>query len=153
MSLLIAPDTPYGKELWKWDHLVTETHPTDKSIRGMSNPSPYPMMLYKATQKNPWKFESETVADEREQRNLESRGFVAGGPQKAADAYDGDMLALATAAAHRNYEDRNMSERAREHSNTVEQASSRHLGEIPSERIPVHRRKRGPNKPKAPVPS
>lgn len=140
MSMLIAPDTPYGKELWKWDHLVTETHPTDPRFKGMSNPGLYPMMLYKATQKNPWKFENETVRDEHERRNLESRGFVSGGPQAAADAYDGAMQALATAAAHRNYEDRNMSERAKEHSDAVEQSSSRHLGEIPE--TPIKRRGR-----------
>lgn len=146
MSMLIAPDTPYGRELWRWDHTVGTTHPTDPKIKGMSNPGPYPAMLYKATQKNPWKFEHETVRDEHEQRNLESRGFIAGGPQAAADAYDQVMVDLATAAAHRNYEDRNMSERAKAHSDAVEQSSSRHLGEIPAE--PIKRRKRGPNKPK-----
>ena len=48
------------------------------------------------------------------------------------------------AAAHRNYEDRNMSDGARAHSNAVEQASSRHLGEIPE--TPIRRRRGRPTK-------
>ena len=144
MSVLIAPDTPYGKELWKWDHREDETHPSDPTIRGMRPASKreYPQMMYKATGKNPWTFDREIAADEREQRNMESRGFVAGGPGKAAEAFDGLVQAAALAAAHRNYEDRNMSPAALEHSSAVEQASSRHLGEIP--RTPVRRRGRTP---------
>lgn len=142
MSVLISPDTPYGKELWRWEHRVGETHPTDPSIKGMSNPGPYPARMYKAVEKNPWKFEAETAADEAAQRNLESRGFVAGGPQAAADAYDRLVQDAAMAAAHRNYEDRNVSERARAEINQAEQASSRHLGEIPAKPI----RRRGPGR-------
>ena len=139
MALLISPDTAYGKEMWKWDHHQGETHPSDPSIRGMRPQSfqPYPAQMYKATQKNPWKFETARVNDENEQRNWESRGFVAGGQQAAADAFDKSMSDLALAAAHRNYEDRNISEPARAEVNAAEQASATHLGEIP--RQPVKR--------------
>ena len=148
MAILIAPDTPYGKEIWKWEHREDETHPQDSTIRGMrpATPRMYPAMMYKATGKNPWTFDRELAADEREQRNLESRGFVAGGVGAAAEAYDGLVQAAALAAAHRNYEDRNMSEAARAHSNAVEQASSRHLGESPAEPIPAHRKRGRPAK-------
>ncbi len=150
MSVIVPPDSPYGRELWKWEHREDEVCPTDKTIRGMrpATPRAYPAMMYQATGKNPWAFEKEIANDEAEQRNLESRGFVAGGPGKAAEAFDRLVQDAAMAAAHRNYEDRNMGERAREHSNAVEQASSRHLGEIPATPIPTHRRTRGPNKPK-----
>lgn len=142
MAMLIAPDTPYGKELWKWEHHEGEAHPQDPTIRGMRPASPrmYPQMMYKATGKNPWTFDREIAADEREQRNMESRGFVAGGPGKAAEAFDRLVQDAAMAAAHRNYEDRNMSVAARAHSEAVEQASSRHLGEIPE--TPIRRRGR-----------
>ena len=141
MSMIVTPDTPYGKELWKWEHREDETCPQDSTIRGMrpSSPRMYPAMLYKATGKNPWTFDMEKAADEVKQRNMESRGFVAGGKGKAAEAFDGLVQSAALAAAHRNYEDRNMSESARAHSSAVEQASSRHLGEIPAAPI----RKRG----------
>lgn len=149
MSVLIAPDTPYGKELWKWEHTQGETHPSDPSIRGMrpATRQAYPAMLYKALQKNPWKLDSVTVKDEREQADMERQGYVGGGPQAAADAYDSHQQAMALAAAHRNYEDRNMSAAAKAESNAVEEASARHVGEIPRTPIPAHR-KRG-RKPKA----
>ena len=35
MSVLVVHDSPYGKEIWKWDHREDETHPQDPTIRGM----------------------------------------------------------------------------------------------------------------------
>src|SRR3990167_11532969 len=144
MGVLIPPDSPYGKEIWKWDHREDETCPTDPTLRGMrpATKREYPALMYKATGKNPWTFEKECVVDAVAQRNLESRGFVAGGLGKAAEAFDRLVQDAAMAAAHRNYEDRNMGERALEHSSAVEQASSRHLGEIPE--TPTRRRGRRP---------
>lgn len=97
-------------------------------------------MMYKALQKNPWKFESERAADEVAQRNLESRGFVAGGQGAAASAFDDIQQNNALLAAARNYEDRNMSEGAKAQSNAAEQASSTHLPVIPE--TPIKRRGR-----------
>ena len=144
MSVLVVHDSPYGKEIWKWDHREDETHPQDPTIRGMrpATKREYPALMYKATGKNPWTFDKDVAADEAAQRNMESRGFVAGGPGKAAEAFDRIVQDAAIAAAHRNYEDRNMSEAARAHSSAVEQASSRHLGEIPE--TPIRRRGRRP---------
>ena len=144
MAMFVAPDTPYGKELWKWDHRENETCPTDPTIRGMRPASrrEYPALMYRVTGKYPWTFEKEKAVDEAAQRNLESRGFVAGGMGNAAEAFDRLVQDAAMAAAHRNYEDRNMSEAARAHSSAVEQASSRHLGEIPE--TPIRRRGRRP---------
>lgn len=142
MGVLIAPETPYGKEMWKWEHHEGEAHPNDSSIRGKrpSHYKPYPAMLYRATQKNPWKFDEKLVADETAERLAIGQGFVSGGPQAAADAFDERQQELAMAAAHRNYEDRNISEKARAEVDAVEQSSSQHLGEIP--RTPVKRRGR-----------
>ena len=63
MSVLIAPETPYGKELWKFDHPRGMTHPSDPTVKGVSAPhfEPYPAMLYKVVSSNPWKFEGAIV--------------------------------------------------------------------------------------------
>lgn len=100
---------------------------------------PYPAMLYKAIQKNPWRFESYTAIDENDQRNMESRGFVAGGQGAAAEAFDANQADVAKIAAARNYEDRNMSAGAKSERDAAEQASSVHLGEIPA--TPIKPRK------------
>lgn len=142
MSMIIAPDTPYGKELWKWDHHEGETHPSDSTIRGMrpNGYRPFPAMCYRMTQKNPWLWESEIARDEPALRLLEQRGFVGGGLDAAAAAYDRQQQAFAVAAAERNFADRHLSEAARAESHAAEQASSRHLGEIPE--TPIRRRGR-----------
>lgn len=142
MSLLISPDTPYGKELWKWDHREDESHPSDSAIRGM-RPAvfrAYPAMLYRPLQKNPWQFEERVVGDEVAERLAVGQGFVAGGKASAAAAFDARQQDMALAAAHRNYEDRGISERARQEVDAVEQASSKHVGEIP--RTPIKKRGR-----------
>ena len=145
MSVLIAPETPYGKELWKFDHPRGMTHPSDPTVKGVSAPhfEPYPAMLYKVVSSNPWKFEGAIVKDEGEQRNFESRGFVAGGQGAAVDAYKAYKQEMAELAAARNYEDRNMSDNAKAERDAVEQASSSHLGEIPETAI-----RRGPGRPR-----
>jgi hypothetical protein len=142
MSVLIAPETPYGKELWKFEHHQGETHPTDSSIKGVrpTHFQPYPAMMYKAVQKNPWRFEEESAIDEVAQRNFESRGFVAGGQQAAADAYDAGMQDLAVMAAVRAAEDRKLSPAAQAEASAAEQASSKHLGEIKT--TPIKKRGR-----------
>lgn len=142
MAILISQDSEYGKEAWKWEHTTADRHPSDPSIRGMRPVSfqPYPAMLYRATKKNPWTFEEHVVGNEDEQRNMESRGFVAGGQQAAAEAYDRAQQQVAVAAAERNYTDRRMGEKALAERDAAEAGSSRHLGEIPE--TPVKRRGR-----------
>lgn len=143
MAMLVAPESPYGKALWPWEHHQGETHPTDPTIKGMrpTHFQPYPSMLYRVTQKNPWQWDAEIVTSEMEQRNLESRGFVAGGIEAACTAFDASMQELALMAASRNYTDRNVSEAARAEINEAEQASSRHLGEIPAKPRRKYQRK------------
>jgi len=145
MAILISSESEYGKELWKWEHTQAETMENHPEVRGMRPVGfqPYPAMMYKATQQNPWRFEQHVVNSELEQRNMESRGFYAGGQQVAADAFKASEQALAVAAAERNYQDRNMGEKARAESDRAEQASSVHLGEIP--RTPVKKRVRRTN--------
>src|SRR5262245_5489440 len=131
MPVLHDPNTNYAKELWKWENPRSLRHP-DTGERGMRPDSfePYPAMLYLITGKNPWRYESHTVHDEQEQRNLESRGYVAGGLQAACKEYDRRQQANAVAAAERNAQDRTMSESAKSERDLVEQSHSRHLPEI-----------------------
>lgn len=133
MGLLISPETPYGKELWKWDHRSDEEHPSDPAVRGMRPATfqPYPAMLYKATQKNPWVFEERTVPDDVAERLAVGQGFVPGGKGEAARVFDERQQGLAIAAAERNYVDRNMGAKAQAERDVIEQGSSTHLGEIP----------------------
>lgn len=92
---------------------------------------PYPAMLYKVTGKNPWRYESQIVHDEQEQRNMESRGFVAGGVSAACEEFERTQrVEPAIAAAERNAQDRHMSEKARAERDLVEQSHSRHIPEI-----------------------
>lgn len=149
MSMIVSPDSGYAKEMWKYEHYEDESRgsdktPNDPKVFGLRprGYKPYPAMMYRAVSKNPWKFESETVNSLDEQRNLESRGFVAGGQGAAAAEYDNASQKLAVEAAERNYRDRNMSENALAESSAAEQESSRHLGEIPE--TPIRRRGRKP---------
>ncbi len=137
MAILVPPETKFGVETWRWEHTTGETNPFDPSVKGMRPifPQPYPAMLYKVVQKNPWKFESHVVENETEQQNMESRGFIAGGQGAAVDQYERDQFTLAETAAARNYEDRNLSANAKAESQAAEEASSTHLGEIP--RTPI----------------
>ena len=133
MSVLRSSDGVYGKEAWKWEHHQGETHPSDPTIRGMRPREfqAYPAMLYRATQKNPWRFDQHLATDANDQATQEAQGFVAGGQQAAADRYDAMQQEIAVLAANRNWNDRNMSDKAKAEVNEAEQASSRHLAEIP----------------------
>jgi hypothetical protein len=140
--------------------MAHERHPSDNSVVGMrpSSPQPYPEMLYLVTGKNPWTFTTKVVTSDVEARLAEGQGFVSGGPARAADAYDARQQDLATAAAHRNHDDRGISAAARAEVDAAEQASSRHLGEIPAKpkpkRIRVRNRsKRTPVGPPAELPT
>jgi hypothetical protein len=151
MSIIIPAESHYGKELWKWEHHTGEVHPSDPTIRGMRPREfqPYPAMMVKVTQKNPWQFEEVIVHSEMEQRNLESRGFVSGGRGEAAKAFDAAQQELAVQAAHRNWDDRHAGEKARAEIERVEQASSKHLGEIPA--TPIKKRGRPAKKAETPI--
>lgn len=146
MGVIQNYEGPEGWERWKWEHTTAETHPSNPQIKGVRPefPQPYPAMLYKVTNRNPLKLESLEVKSEAEQRNMESRGFVAGGPLMAVEAYDGNLQSLAVAAAERNYSDRNMSEHAKAEAEAVDLQTIQHLGEIP--RTPIKKQRGRPKK-------
>ena len=146
MGLVITPDSAYGRELWKWEHHTGESVTVgNHTVSGMraNGYQPYPAMLYKVTEKNPWKWEERIAADEVEARNLQSRGFVAGGLQAACDAYEQDRQEVAVQAAARAYTDRNMSDKAKAEVEAAEQEHSGHMAEMPETPI-----KRSPGRPR-----
>jgi len=146
MAMLVAPETPYGKELWKWEHTDSETHPSDSTIRGMrpTHPQMYPAMLYRCTQKNPILFDRKEVADEVQERLACGQGFVAGGQLKALEAFEARQQSNAIGAAERNWMDRKMSAKAKEESNAFETAHSTHQPEIPRKPVRKYVKKQKP---------
>lgn len=146
MGLIITPDSAYGREQWRWEHSQAESITVgNHTVRGERavGYQPYPAMFYLVTQKNPWAYEQAIAHDEHEARNLQSRGFVAGGVQAACAAFDAEQQEHAVLAAARNWEDRNLSEKARAEVDAAEQASARHLPAIPETPI-----KRSPGRPR-----
>jgi hypothetical protein len=102
-------------------------------------------MLYKASRRpqggEPL-IEHFIVADQQEERNMLSRGWVRG-PDNAITVLEQQELGLATAAAERAYSDQRMSAKAREEAATADDATSAHLGEVPEQPI-----RRGPGRPR-----
>ena len=144
MAVVHAPESAIGKELWKWDHTTTETHPLDASIHGMRPTTfqPYPAMGYKVTERNPITYATAIAGSPREQSSLEDQGFVFGGRQRAVDRYDAQQREFAKLAANRAYTDRHMSEAAQAEAREADAATLEHLPVIPE--TPIKRRGRKP---------
>lgn len=159
MPIQYTPESAFAQEMVKWEAQYSPWGAPKKPFVYQE----YPMMMYKAGLVRPSGIvdlhnlpdpvgiaEREVADDETMRRNLESRGFVAGGPKAAVDAWKKDQAELAAIAAARNYEDRNRGEKAQAEIAAAEAASFGHIGEVP--RTPVKRRGRAPgskNKPKA----
>lgn len=131
--MMIPPETGFGIESWKWEHTTAESNPFKNDVKGMRpiHFQPYPARMYRPLQKNPWRFDAADAQSEADQRNLESMGYVAGGQGAAAAHFDQMQQEIATLAAARNYEDRNMSDKAKAEAAVVDEASSTHVAEIP----------------------
>jgi len=145
-----APETAYGKELWKWDHYEDEQNPIDPSIRGMRPRGyrPYPASMYRVVERNPLQMEFEIAESDVQRRNLEQRGFVHGGQLAALEAYDGQQKEFATLAANRAYNDRKMSPEAQAEAAAFDAEADGHQPEIPA--VPIKRRQGWPKgKPRA----
>ena len=138
MPVLITPEMPYSQERAKWEAQGGPWGSGEKPCVFKE----YPMAMYKITERNPIQQEFMLADDETGRRNLESRGFVAGGPAKALEVYDAEQRQLAQAAAERNYADRRMSPEAQAEAARYEAETDGHVAVIPE--IPV---KRGPGRP------
>lgn len=159
MGILHSPENAYSQEMCKWEAIHTAYGPPGKPFVHQD----YPMMMYKAGlvqhvgivdlmhPPDPVGITAREVADDEVmRRNLESRGFVAGGPKAAVDAWHQAQQAVAMAAAVRNADDLRISEKAHAEVLKAESESFGHLAAIPEK--PIKRRGRAPgskNKPKA----
>lgn len=166
MPMEWSEESGYIKELRKWEQ------------RGYDPAKhPFPRMLYKA-QQNPISNKYEvllkadvisadrtvvlldkeqfnascqlTVNDEAEFRRARDNGWRET-PQEAIDHHEALQNAIAEAAAHRAYEDRNMGEKAKDHIAKVEEKTgSQHVAEVPEQPIKHRGRPKGSkNKPKS----
>lgn len=110
-------------------------NPIDPTIRG-EQPSTfqaYPARLYRVTNRKPLTFDGETVGSEVEQRNLESRGFVAGGQGEALKAYDAEQRSIAKLAANRAHGEQRMSPEAQAEAQQYEADADGHVPVIPEQ--------------------
>lgn len=146
MPVFHAPETPYGKELWKWDHYEDESSPIDASVKGVRKRAfqPFPAMLYRVVERNPLKMEHEVAESSVQARLLEQRGFVTGGPAAALEAYDAQQREYAVLAANRAHGELRMSDKARAEAVAYESETLTHTPEIPAQ--PVKRRRGRPSK-------
>ena len=140
MSIVIAPETEYAKELRKWEAFPTAAGAPGKPWVFKE----YPQAMYKVTERNPVELEFQVADDETQKRNLESRGFVTGGPAKAVEAYDAAQKSFAEQAANRAYMERRMSPEAQAEAQAYEASVDGHVAEIPE--MPIRRKPGRPAK-------
>lgn len=137
MGMVITPESEYGKELAKWNKPYVYER--------------YPAMLYKAIRmdddgqivvRGTEKINRQcqlVVHNEAEQSKAMEAGWRTN-PVEAVEYLKSRDKQISTAAAHRNYEDRNMSEAARAEAEAYEGDSPEHVAEIPEK--PKKRRAR-----------
>jgi hypothetical protein len=128
MAIVITPESELGKEYAKWNKPYVF--------------QPFPQMLYRA-RKRPDGTVTLFDADGEYARNCykevhsedeRQREFEAGWcptPDDALKAFEAKEKAIADSAAHRAYEDRNMSEAAQAEVKAIEDTTAEHIAEVP----------------------
>lgn len=136
------PASRYAREMAKWEMGYSPYGPPGRP-RETVGFQEYPALFYKmkrsSTNGDFLVEDMVSAADEVAGRNLESRGYRCG-RVAAIEAVTEHEQELAVMAANRNYQDRNMSERAKAELAAAEAATSGHLAEVPATPI-VRRRK------------
>ena len=137
MPVMWSPDSEFAKERRRWETQHSEFGPPGRVFEQRE----WPLMVYRASRpstggKTPI-LEHYIVADEQEERNMRSRGFVRG-PDHAIEMLEASERDLATAAAERAYQDRLMSDRAKAEAAAVDETTISHLGAIPE--TPIHKK-------------
>jgi hypothetical protein len=138
MSVIHTPESEFAKEMIKWEAQRTELGPGLRPYVFQE----YPKMLSKAGRVGgvPAIVDQQIAASEVQEANLLSRGFRAGQDEALKYLHASDQDA-ALQAANRAFQDKRMSAQAQAEAATVDEATSRHLGEIP--RLPVKPRNKG----------
>lgn len=141
MAVYHPPETAYGKEIWKWDHSVTEQNPHSGEF-GMRPDSfqEFPKRLYKAGRNHagvPVIVDAHDVENEQQEANMRSRGYYFG-QDKALEALHAADQEMSVLAANRAFTDRRMTPQAQAEAQAVDESTSTHLAEIPA--APIKRR-------------
>jgi len=133
--------SPYAREMAKWEMDSHEYGPPGRPRGSHGGHQPFPAMFYKvkrsATGGRVEVEERQEATDDAAARNLYSRGFY-NGLAEAAAALDESEQTDAVLAANRNFNDRNMSDRAKAESQAAEDAHDGHLPSVPE--TPILRR-------------
>lgn len=137
----IGTGTAYAKELVKHEANFTQYGPPGRPYEYRA----YPTMMYQA--KRPAKggdaeFTSAEAGSETQRSQLESIGFVYGGPAEALAKLEAREFEMAEAAAGRAFTDRKMTAGAQDEAAAVDEKTIQHLGSIPETPI-----RRGPGRP------
>ncbi len=131
------PASAHSREMAKWEMGYSPYGPPGRPRERVGHKS-WPSMFYKMKRRDTngdFIVEHYVAAENENQATLlESQGYREG--QTAAIAFVESLeQAVATAAAERNYRDRNMSDAAKEESARVEAESFGHVGDIPDKPV------------------
>ncbi len=131
MGVVHTPDSEYAKEKVKWEAHHTAEGPPGRPYEFRR----FPAMMYRADRIDHGPLgivDRVTVADEREERNLLSRGFFRSA-KEAVEGKEAEQFDHATLAAERNYDVvKRLGEKAREEVARAEAAhGSEHLPAVP----------------------
>ena len=136
-----SQDSAYAKEMVKHEANYSKLGPPGRPYVYRS----YPTMMYRAGRNA--NGASIVILDgpagrmeatsDAERANLEAQGYVWGGAAEAVKAYERQQFEHAELAAIRNYEDKNMSDKAKAESHAVEVSTSEHVPAIPE--TPIRR--------------
>jgi len=134
MPVIITAESPLGIELAKWEQPGYDPRQ-----------HPYPKMLYKAKKRqgalcvgDPYDeaFSAScqhTVKSEAEKRKANDEGWR-DSPTEALQHAEALEKAISDAAAHRAFEDRNMSEPAKAEAAAADAETADHVAEVPAKR-------------------
>ena len=139
MAVLHSPDSEYAKERRKYEALHSEFGAPGRPYQFFE----YPTMMYKAglDEKGQIAILERLEAETETQRGeLERLGFVYGGQGAAVAAFERQRQEMAVLAATRNYEDRNMSEKAKAEAEAFKAHSTEHQPTIPTSHPKTGRR-------------
>lgn len=132
MAVIVSTESAYAAEMRKWEAHHSQygapERPYDPNVKW---PAMFYLVQQGTTTLGPEIVDRVIAEDEDQGANLRSRGF-GNGLAEAMALYEQRTREVATIAAHRNYEDRNMSERAKAEIAQVEAETLAHVPEIPA---------------------
>jgi len=140
-AIQINPASGFAVEMRKWEAGYTQYGPPGRPYVYAE----YPRELYLAghPEGRPGKIvitDSRQVQSDEERTALEGAGYRASQVEALVAQQDRDRE-MARAAAESNYDDRRMSDRAREERELVEDATAGHVAEVPRTPVRSHKRR------------